>query len=149
MFTSRPGLGVRSRCLGLLVVGGCVVFEVVNYDDGRFGVAGDPCFRTDDRELAEYVAEALAEEARGRLNESPKQNWVDKKGGLPDYIDRIAVHLVEKGMERGHAIATAINAVKKACATGDLNYPGVQHEHLSSQAEACAAVAEWEKMKAG
>ena len=50
-------------------------------------------------------------------------------------------------MTISHAIATAINVVKKACATGDLNYPGIQKENAGSQAEACAAVAAWEKLK--
>jgi hypothetical protein len=75
-------------------------------------------------------------------------NWVEKVGGLPKYIKRIAKHLQEKGMKQGHAIATAVNAVKKACATGDLNFPGIQHENAGSRAEACAAVAEWEEKKA-
>jgi hypothetical protein len=75
-------------------------------------------------------------------------NWVEKVGGLPKYIKRIAKHLQEKGMTQSHAIATAVNVVKKACATGDLNFPGVQHENAGSQAEACAAVAEWEAKKA-
>jgi hypothetical protein len=75
-------------------------------------------------------------------------NWVEKVGGLPKYIKRIAKHLQEKGMKQGHAIATAVNAVKKACATGDLNFPGVQHENAGSRAKACAAVAEWEEKKA-
>ena len=75
-------------------------------------------------------------------------NWVQKAGGLPDYICRIAKHLVEKGRPVGEAIAAAVNAVKKACATGDLNFPGVQQENAGSRAEACAAVAEWESKKA-
>lgn len=75
-------------------------------------------------------------------------NWVEKVGGLPKYIKRISKHLQEKGMDQGHAIATAVNAVKKACATGDLNYPGIQHENAGSRAEACADVAEWEEKKA-
>jgi hypothetical protein len=83
----------------------------------------------------------------GKLDRSPKANWVERKGGLPQYIERIAVHLNNKGMTISHAIATAINVVKKACASGDLNYPGIQHENAGSQAEACAAVAAWEKLK--
>lgn len=27
------------------------------------------------------------------LDRSPKENWVDKAGGLPSYIERIAKHL--------------------------------------------------------
>ena len=83
------------------------------------------------------------------LDRSPKENWVDRAGGLPSYIERIAKHLhYEEGMDIGHAIATAVNVVKKMCATGDLNLPGVQQVNAKSRAEACAAVAEWEAKKA-
>lgn len=84
----------------------------------------------------------------GALDRSPKKNWVENAGGLPPYIERIAIHLHEKqGMDISRAIATAINAVKKACLSGDLNWPGIQHENFGSQAQACAAVAEWEALK--
>lgn len=75
-------------------------------------------------------------------------NWVDDVGGLPSYIKRISKHLREKGMTEGHAIATAVNVVKKMCATGDINFPGKQEVNAGSRAEACAAVADWERKKA-
>lgn len=79
---------------------------------------------------------------------NPRSNWVEKSGGLPRYIDRIARHLHEKGKPVGMSIAIAVNVVKKMCATGDVNFPGVQQVNAKSRAEACAAVAEWEKKKA-
>lgn len=83
------------------------------------------------------------------LDRSPKKNWVDQVGGLPSYIERIAKHLhYEKGKSIGHAIAIAVNVVKKMCATGDINFPGVQQVNAGSHAEACKAVAEWEAKKA-
>lgn len=124
-----------------------MIGEVVPAPDERWTIEGHENVRTDDITLACYIADEL-HQTRGRLNESPKQNWVDKVGGLPDYIDRIAVHLVGKGMERGHAIATAVNAAKKMCATGDLNLPGHQDVNPGSRAEACSAVQEWEAKKA-
>jgi hypothetical protein len=75
-------------------------------------------------------------------------NWVQKAGGLPSYIKRIAKHLVDKGMDQSRAIATAVNAAKKMCSTGDLNFPGSQQVNPGSKAEACAAVADWERKKA-
>jgi hypothetical protein len=75
-------------------------------------------------------------------------NWVEKVGGLPDYIKRIAKHLQEKGKDESQAIAIAVNVVKKMCATGDLNFPGKQEANAGSRAEACAAVADWEAKKA-
>lgn len=75
-------------------------------------------------------------------------NWVEQTGGLPTYIKRIAKHLQRKGMTESHAIATAVNAAKKMCATGDVNFPGVQAVNAASRAEACAAVADWERKKA-
>lgn len=75
-------------------------------------------------------------------------NWVEKAGGLPSYIKRIAKHLQQGGMDESRAIATAVNAAKKMCATGDTNWPGSQEVNAGSRAEACAAVAEWEAKKA-
>lgn len=76
------------------------------------------------------------------------KNWVDACGGLPKYIKRITKHLKEKGMPESQAIATAVNAAKKMCASGDVNFPGKQNVNAGSRAEACTAVAEWEKLKA-
>jgi hypothetical protein len=86
----------------------------------------------------------------GKLERKPggPDNWIERAGGLPPYIERIAVHLHAKGMSISHAIATAVNAAKKMCATGDLNWPGLQNVNPGSRAEACAAVARWEAMKA-
>lgn len=87
---------------------------------------------------------------KGNLERVPgKQNWVDKTGGLPRYIERIASHLhYEKGKSIGHSIAIAVNAVKKMCATGDVNWPGKQSVNAGSRAAACKAVASWERKKA-
>lgn len=86
--------------------------------------------------------------SRASLDRSPKKNWVENAGGLPMYIRRIANHLhQEKGMTIGHAIATAVNACKKMCASGDTNWPGVQQVNAKSRSQACAAVASWEKKK--
>lgn len=76
------------------------------------------------------------------------KNWVDECGGLPKYIKRIAKHVQEKGATESQAIATAVNAAKKMCSTGDVNLPGKQNVNAGSRAEACAAVTEWEKLKA-
>jgi hypothetical protein len=83
----------------------------------------------------------------GRLNLSPRSNWVEKRGGLPDYIDRIAVHLVEQGFTRQRAIATAVSTVKRWCATG---YHHQWKKSLSgaARAKACAAAAQWAALKA-
>ncbi|MFG2225379.1 hypothetical protein [Streptomyces sp. NPDC048644] len=75
-------------------------------------------------------------------------NWVEKAGGLPKYIKRIAKHLQEQGMDESRAIATAVNAAKRMCATGDLNFPGKQNVNAGSRAEACAAITQWEAKKA-
>jgi hypothetical protein len=75
-------------------------------------------------------------------NKKGKTNWVEKSGGLPSYINRIAKHLhSEKGMDVSKAIASAVNTVKKWCAGGD-------NVKADTKAKACAAVAEWEAKKA-
>jgi hypothetical protein len=62
-------------------------------------------------------------------------NWVEKVGGLPSFIERIAKHLhYERGFSISHAIATAVSQCKKNCAKGN--------------AKACKAVAQWEAKKA-
>lgn len=64
-----------------------------------------------------------------------EDNWVEKAGGLPSYINRIAKHIhSDSGLSISHAIAAAVNRVKVLCAKGN--------------AQACAAVASWEKKKA-
>lgn len=69
------------------------------------------------------------------LDRSTKENWVDKAGGLPNYIRRIAKHIhSDSGLTISHAIAAAVRRVKVLCAKGN--------------AEACAAVASWERKKA-
>lgn len=78
-------------------------------------------------------------------------NWVEDVGGLPAYVKRIARHLKAKGFTESHAIATAVNVVKKMCANGGdrLNFPGAQRDvNPGSIAQACAAVASWEAKKA-
>lgn len=75
-------------------------------------------------------------------------NWVERQGGLPPYIKRIVRHLRAKGMTEGHAIAVAVNACRRMCATGDANFPGIQNVNAGSRSEACAAIARWEAMKA-
>ncbi len=83
------------------------------------------------------------------LDRSPKENWVDRAGGLPTYIERIAKHLhYEQGYSISRAIAVAVNAVKRMCASGDVNFPGKQSVNAGSRAQACKAVAEWEAKKA-
>lgn len=81
-------------------------------------------------------------------NKPGSTNWVEQAGGLPSYIRRIAEHVKAKGHSDGQAIAIAVSQAKKMCASGDTNLPGVQHVNAGSQAEACAAVAQWEQMKA-
>lgn len=61
-------------------------------------------------------------------------NWVEKAGGLPKYIKKVKEALERDGMDESRAVATAVNTAKKSCAKGN--------------AEACAAVAEWEAKKA-
>lgn len=76
----------------------------------------------------------------------PKLNWVDKVGGLPRYIERIACHVhFDRGEDIGSAIAVAVADCKQMCATGQSNFG---HVHAAPQSEACDAVQEWERKKA-
>lgn len=77
---------------------------------------------------------------KGSLDWSPGKNWVENSGGLPKYIEEIALALIRKGFTRERAIATAINRVKKwAAGVGDVN--------ADTRVKATAAVAAWEALK--
>jgi uncharacterized protein YdaT len=78
------------------------------------------------------------------------KNWVEQTGTghLPRYIRRIANHLKKQGYSESRAIAVAVNAAKKMCASGDTNFPGKQNVNAKSRAEACKAVAEWNAKRA-
>ena len=86
--------------------------------------------------------EEISKKVGSRLDRSPKKNWVEEHGGLPKYIEDIAVALHEKrGMDIGRAIAVAISRVKMWAAGGG----GVNPD---TRAKAAAAVAAWETMRA-
>ncbi|SHL52904.1 hypothetical protein SAMN05443637_1355 [Pseudonocardia thermophila] len=91
----------------------------------------------------------------GVLDKSPRKNWIDRlpaglqKAFEKSIIYRAAVHMHRRGMSVGHAIASAINWAKHICATGDVKqWRGLQQVRPPSRAQACAAVALWESMKA-
>lgn len=98
---------------------------------------------------------------RGELAELDESDWAElerltgyppeelKTLHIPPYMKRIEKHLIAGGMGESQAIATAVNAAKKMCSTGDLNFPGSQQVNPGSKAEACAAVAQWKKDRPG
>ncbi|WP_432051821.1 NUDIX domain-containing protein [Streptomyces xiamenensis] len=96
--------------------------------------AGDPADQEDDLPPLDDIEpdpEAIAEAL----------NWVDDVGGLPRYIRRIADHLMREGRTESHAIAIAVNAVKRWCRGGG-------NVKADTRAKACAAVASWEAKRA-
>ena len=119
------------------------LLSIPAFEPARIALAADDI----DEEFIELLANEDVDWGEDAEDEA-EFNWVDDVGGLPQYIKRIAKHLKKKGMTESHAIATAVNAVKKMCATGDINFPGVQQVNVGSRAEACAAVADWERKKA-
>jgi len=69
-----------------------------------------------------------------------KDNWVDHKGGLPNYICRIARAVKRSGRSTSQSIAIAVSRVKRwAAGAGDVT--------AKTRAKAAKAVAEWEKLK--
>ena len=75
------------------------------------------------------------------LNLSPKNNWVDKRGGLPEYIRIVRNGLMKEGHPEGMATALAVASMKKWAHGGG----GVSKK---VQVAAAAALAQWEAMKA-
>ncbi len=85
--------------------------------------------------------ELIVDLAGCSLDESPKENWVEKNGGLPEYICRIA-RAVKRGGDKttSQAVAIAVSRVKK-WSTG----AGVDAD---TQAKAAAALTQWQALKA-
>lgn len=75
------------------------------------------------------------------LDSSPKKNWVENSGGLPNYICRIARAIMRGGKTRSQAIAIAVSRAKKWAAGGD-------DVDADTRAKAAKAVAQWEALKA-
>lgn len=75
------------------------------------------------------------------LDSSPKKNWVENSGGLPNYICKIAKAVMKGGKSKSAAIAIAVSRTKKWAAGGD-------DVDADTQAKAAAAVAEWNALKA-
>ena len=72
---------------------------------------------------------------KGSLDWSPKENWVDQEGGLPTFIENMAIHMMENsGLTREHAIRASVVRTKVLAAKGN--------------DRAIKALAQWEKMKA-
>lgn len=79
----------------------------------------------------------------GKLERVPgKQNWVDKTGGLPKYIEEVAnsIH-TKRGLPISQAISIAVGQMKNwASGRGDVD--------PDTRAKAAKALAEWEAKKA-
>lgn len=71
---------------------------------------------------------------------SERQNWVDKAGGLPEYIRIVRNALVRSGHKPGEAVEIAVQAMKRWAGGG-------QHVTPPVRAAAAKAVGEWEALR--
>lgn len=107
------------------------------------------------QDLSAIMTDALdlVSEAYPDLERKPggPDNWVEAAGGLPDYIERIAKRLhYEKGMTISHAIATAVNTVKRWARMGKVaKYGDPNKKNVTAKTAALAikALAQWEAKK--
>lgn len=106
---------------------GATLVSIPAFKDAKIFVAGEDAEELEgegietptDEELTAAATDAENFEGTG---EEYGKNWVEKVGGLPSYIRRIAEHLQAKGMGESHAIASAVNTVKRwARGGGDVN----------------------------
>lgn len=83
------------------------------------------------------------------LDRSPRSNWVQKNGGLPNYICHIARAITKNGHSIQEAIPMAIGTAKRWAAGGTTNGTArAKHVHPVTMAKAAAAVAQWEALRA-
>lgn len=87
-----------------------------------------------DDDLVLSLSKGLLERAPGK-----EDNWVEKNGGLPPYIEEVANSLhTKRGMTISRAIATAVSRMKIWAVTGT----------GETKAKAVKALAAWNAMKA-
>lgn len=92
-------------------------------------------------EVALSAPDYLDEVELGRLDWSPRKNWIENEGGLPRYITEVAIGIMKStGYPRERAIPIAINRIKKWAA-------GLEGVKADTVAKAVKALAEWEAMK--
>jgi 2'-5' RNA ligase len=109
----------------------------------------------DNPALRENVGELFTEDGTAKefvaapgpcsLNRSPKHNWIEKQGGLPNYICQVARAVARGGKSLESAIPIAISTMKHWAAGGNHNGKKVSP---AVQARAAAALAEWEAKRA-
>lgn len=88
------------------------------------------------------LKEDLQDIELGRLNWSPKVNWVEANGGLHPYLEKITIGIMKgTGYPRERAIPIAISRIKVWARGGG----GVNADTV---AKAAAALAAWESLKA-
>ena len=92
-------------------------------------------------ELSRSVLPDVDDVELGRLNWSPRKNWVENENGLPRYIEEVSIGIMKSGKTREQAIPIAISRIKRWAAGLD----GVKKD---TQMKAIESLAQWEKMKA-
>lgn len=74
------------------------------------------------------------------LNASPKKNWVEKSGGLPAYVCKVARAIKRKGRTTSAAIRLAIGTIRNWAS-------GQKNVDADTRAKSVAALAAWEALK--
>lgn len=84
------------------------------------------------------------------FDNDPHTNWIEETGTghLPPYIRQIADALLRTGADESHAIATAVNTVKRWARGGTVRANGGPNVLPDTAAKAAAAIAEWEAKRA-
>lgn len=153
---TKYGIGRSGAAADTIHIGGypvlreqlCDSFDTLSVAEARIAK------RT--QEIAITLSEVKSDVYPG-LDRSPKQNWVDKTGGLPSYIERIAKHVhYEHGKDIGRSIQIAVGVVQRWCkgggvsARGGVKVDGANASGVSAatKAKACAALAEWDAKRA-
>lgn len=91
--------------------------------------------------IADTYSSSLFDDSEDDGDDLTTFNWVSDAGGLPHYIDRIRKALQRRGMPKSHAIASAVNQVKRWARGGG-------KVTAKTRAKAVKALAEWEAKRA-
>ena len=104
-------------------------------------LASSNSLKTGEDLLSLSTPRSLDEIELGRLDWSPRKNWVENENGLPRYIEEVAIGIMKSGKTREQAIPMAINRIKRWAA-------GLDGVTAKTQSKSVKALALWEKMKA-
>lgn len=146
----QDGNGPRDVTITKARIRAATLVAIPAFAEAKLQVLTDNSTDTDDETdeekatfdaIADTYSSSLFDDSEDDGDDLSTFNWVSDAGGLPHYIDRIRKALQRRGMPKSHAIASAVNQVKRWARGGG-------KVTAKTRAKAVKALAEWEAKRA-